>query len=91
MSRATDIEQLIATSESPYSQSWTDDLMEWLADREDTELVEVMRGCASTLAYRMVTHETNPKTPSKEVFVTALERVVDIFKKNVRELLKNGV
>ena len=86
MSRASDIEELIASNDSAYSQDWTDDLMNWLADREDTELVEILRGCASTLAYRMVTHETNINSslPSKEVFVTALDRVADIFKQNVK-------
>jgi hypothetical protein len=89
MSRASDIEELITSSESSYSQTWTDDLMEWLADREDTELVEILRGCASTLAYRMVTKEIDPGTPSKEVFVTALDRVAILFKDNVKGLLKN--
>lgn len=89
MSRASDIEELIETDQSPYSREWTDDLMNWLADREDTELVEIMRGSASTLAYRMVTHDGGSKA-SKEVFVTALDRVVDLFRKNVKGLLKNG-
>jgi hypothetical protein len=65
--------------------------MEWLADRDDSELVEMMRGRASTLAYRMVTHATSgAPTPSKEVFVTALDRVVDLFKKNVKGLLNDN-
>jgi hypothetical protein len=85
MSRASDIEELILESESQYSQGWFNDLQEWLGDREDAELVEILRGCASQLAWRMVTPENVvAMKPSKEVFVTALDRVARLFKENVK-------
>jgi len=84
MSRSDEILELIAADESQYSRKWSDDLLEWLSDREDAELVEIMRGTASTLAWRMVCG--GGMKPSVEVFQTAIENVATAFRQNCKEI-----
>lgn len=82
--RSEDILELIGTNESQYSRHWSNDLLSWLGDREDAELVEILRGAASTLAYRMVGEVTKP---SPEIFETALQNVATAFKQNCKGIL----
>jgi len=83
MSRVEEILQLLKETDSQYSEAWTNDLLGWLSDREDAELVEIMRGCASVLAYRMVGDTT---MPSAEVFRKATNDVATAFMDYCKEL-----
>ena len=89
MSKADEILELLASNESEYSQHWTNDLMDWLSDREDAELVEIMRGCASVLGWRMIGDESIKIKPSAEVFKTAVVNVATAFKENCKTLDKD--
>jgi len=84
MGRSDEILELIASDDSEYSQNWINDLMGWLADREDAELVEILRGAASTLAWRIVGEAQ--VGPSVEVFQTAVVNVATAFKENCKGL-----
>jgi hypothetical protein len=84
MTRAEDIDNLIRERETDFTQAWVDDLHNWLIERNDAELVEMLRGVASTLAWRRVTLETNPfANPSMEVFETSLKQVAQVFKESM--------
>jgi len=88
MGRSEEILQLVASQDSEYSQRWIDDLMSWLADRDDAELVEILRGSASTLAWRIVGE--SQVAPSVEVFQTAVVNVATAFKENCKGLTNDG-
>jgi hypothetical protein len=80
MNRSEEILELIGTK-NQFSQSWTNDLLGWLGDREDAELIEIMRGVCATLAYRMVGEQMKP---SAEVFFAALDDIATAFKENIQ-------
>lgn len=92
MDRAKEILALVDSEDEWYSDAWRSDLLDWLGDREDEELVELMRGAAITLAYRMVTHNDTRSlkpgaTPSPEVIMTALANLTEAFHVDVKESL----
>jgi hypothetical protein len=76
---ANNILELVEGIEEYYPTEWLNDLRDWLLDREDDELVEIMRGTASVLAYRIAGDR-----PSPEVFRDSLKKIAKAFLKSVR-------
>ena len=87
MSRLDDIVELIQNRESLKSRQFMKELIGWMGERDDEEVVELLRGACTELAWRATGGHAQPAQvyPSKEVFYEATERIAKTFYESVKE------
>lgn len=85
MNRAEALLNKVREEAGYFDQADTNAMHDWLADRSDEELVEIMRGAAGTIAWRMTATDT--MHPTREVFAHALDQVADAFKESTSGLV----
>ena len=83
MNRLDEILALLKKRESMFNRPKMEELIEWMGDRTDEEVVELLRTATTELAWR-ATGGHDVVYPSSEVFYEATAKIAEEFYEQVK-------